>query len=498
MQRERLGPAVSVAGHVVVFAVLLAPWWLHAGDSISSFNGPRDNRLIPWVLAWVAHALSTSGANVFDAPIYFPSPRMLTGSEHFFALQAAFAPLYWLTGNAVLAANVVVLLSYPGAAIAMDRLLCACGLAPGAAWFGGFAFALGPLRVPGSVQPLQFMNLFLPLVGLASMRLRQAFGWRPLAGFGVVFAVGVFSSYYLAANLFVLAAVYGLLETFRPAPRRLRFATAWVATVAVTLVALAIVSRPYFERRDELGRAESARVVPPPVPPPAAPPSSTSGHNTVAWEYFGRLAVMWAGVVPTCLAGGGLPGIVARSPEIRRVARIGLGFAVLGVALALRAYEPVLPAPIRDALGFLRFPRRFLLLYGFGVSLLAATALATVRRADRRTYHILVALAVAATCWLQGSSLVSLPLDHVAGVSSDAATYRAVRDIAAREGRGSLLELPLADARGQDLQTDAMIGGTLHWLPLIDTRATSLRIAISCASASHGFPRRMRSTRSST
>ena len=70
-------------------------------------------------------------------------------------------------------ANAVALASYPLAALAMDRLLLALGCGGLVAWTGGLLFALGPLRVPGNLQVLQYPNVYLPLLALALMRLRR-------------------------------------------------------------------------------------------------------------------------------------------------------------------------------------------------------------------------------------------------------------------------------------------------------------------------------------
>ena len=83
---------------------------------------------------------------VVDAPINYPAPAQLTGSEHFAGLQVVFLPVWLLTRNPVLAINAVLFLAYPLAALAMNRLLAALGASRGVAWVAGLAYALGALH----------------------------------------------------------------------------------------------------------------------------------------------------------------------------------------------------------------------------------------------------------------------------------------------------------------------------------------------------------------
>src|SRR5437899_7164887 len=198
-ERRFTPPAWLVAtGYTGLFAALAFGWLRHAHDSVPPEFWMGDSFLIVRVLAWIGHALITCPTYIFDAPLDFPAPKQLTGSEHFGSSQLVFAPLFWATGNAVLATNAVALASYPVAALAMERLLGALGCATGGALVGGLLFALGPLRVPGRLHMIQYLNLWLPITALGVLRLRQ----RPTTGRAVVLStlltLGFLSSYYMA------------------------------------------------------------------------------------------------------------------------------------------------------------------------------------------------------------------------------------------------------------------------------------------------------------
>ncbi len=110
---------VSFAAYAIVHAVFATPWLCNATRAIPGtwWSSPTDERLVAWILAWVAHALATDPWHLFDANINYPAPGQLAGIEHFLSTQVVFGPVFWLTGNAILGANVAVLLSYPRAAL---------------------------------------------------------------------------------------------------------------------------------------------------------------------------------------------------------------------------------------------------------------------------------------------------------------------------------------------------------------------------------------------
>ena len=245
--------------YVAVLAPFAADWIRAASRAVPSAYSsfPADERLIVWALAWVAHALRTAPLHVFDANIFYPAPRQLAGSEHFATSQVIFAPLYWITGNPVLSATVTAMLSYPLAAVAMNRLLDALGCGTAAAWAGGIVLALGPLTVPGNLHVLQYAGFYPPLVALALTRLRERPGPDRAALFGVALIAAFFSSYYMAVLAMVLVGVWGAAELVRPGPGRGAFVRSTLVVVLLASALLAAASLPYLTRaphgRPDLG-----------------------------------------------------------------------------------------------------------------------------------------------------------------------------------------------------------------------------------------------------
>jgi hypothetical protein len=130
-------PSTIFASYVLLFVALDFPWVRVIDHAVPREGWMGDAGILVLVLGWVTHALATAPARLYELPINFPSRAQLTGSEHLLSAQLAFAPVYALTGNAVLGANVVALLSYPLAALSMERLLRALGCVAATAWIDG-------------------------------------------------------------------------------------------------------------------------------------------------------------------------------------------------------------------------------------------------------------------------------------------------------------------------------------------------------------------------
>ena len=78
---------------------------LHPGST--SLGSDPDVHTFTWTLAWDAHALVRAPWTIFDANIFFPYDRTLAFSENLIGSAIFAGACVWLTGNAVLAMNVV-------------------------------------------------------------------------------------------------------------------------------------------------------------------------------------------------------------------------------------------------------------------------------------------------------------------------------------------------------------------------------------------------------
>src|SRR5262245_6161462 len=103
-----------------------------------------DGQFSIWNVAWVAHALTTDGGDVYDANIFYPHRNTLAFSEPNLGAGILAIPVWRWTRNPYFAHNSSVflafLLSVTGA-YALARYLTAH---PGAAAFAAVAFAFCP------------------------------------------------------------------------------------------------------------------------------------------------------------------------------------------------------------------------------------------------------------------------------------------------------------------------------------------------------------------
>src|SRR6266404_4215031 len=466
--------ALSFLAYLTIFALALLPWLRVADRAIpgvvEALSWGDDARLLIWVQAWVTHALSTGPQRLFDANINYPAPAQLAGSEHLGSTQVLFAPIYLATGNAVAASNVVLFLSYPLAALAMQRMLVLFGCGGGVASVVGLLFALGPLRVPANVQTLQYPNLYLPLLGAALFRLAQRPTVRWAAVVALVFTLGVFGSYHLAVMLPVTAAtLVAVLATYGVGARRRGFIMLATASLVVPIVLLAVASRPYFHR------------------PEAAAPTLLmfSGPNAAAAHRFvlRKAVIPWIGPAELALASLGVLALIAGDAP-RLVGVLGLTVTLVGWVMMLGPTQHIanhdMPLPFHavEILGgrFFRMPWRFVVVAGFGHALLAAAGLEMLGRlVGRGLRPVLAAVIAAIVLGVRATALLANGVDNVLPASDTREIHQAVGAVAAELGSGPLLELPLRDNRRPDrdptkrnFEPDAMVGSTYHWLPLVN------------------------------
>jgi len=95
--------------YIALTIALAFPLSLHPATRVFADN--PDTHLFLWTLAWDTHAFTSRLDKFFDANIYFPYDNTLAYSENLIGAAFFAAPVVWLTGNVVLAMNLVSLAS---------------------------------------------------------------------------------------------------------------------------------------------------------------------------------------------------------------------------------------------------------------------------------------------------------------------------------------------------------------------------------------------------
>ena len=135
----------AAAGLYVALTFLLAyPLSVTANRALPSDN--PDGHLFMWTIEWDTHAFVHQPLSIFDANIFYPNRHSLAYSENLIGSAVFAAPVLWLTGNPVLAVNVISLLSCVLCGLGAYVLGRRVGLTPAAALLTGIVFAFSPPR----------------------------------------------------------------------------------------------------------------------------------------------------------------------------------------------------------------------------------------------------------------------------------------------------------------------------------------------------------------
>lgn len=130
-----------------------------------------DCQLQAWTLAWDAHALRTDPLHIWDSPIFYPYPDTLAYTDSHVLLSFVAAPLIWLTGSAILAHNVLLLLSFVLTGWAVFHLAYDLTGHRWGAFIAGSAFTFCAYRMSHIVQLHLLQTAWLPWALLFLRRL---------------------------------------------------------------------------------------------------------------------------------------------------------------------------------------------------------------------------------------------------------------------------------------------------------------------------------------
>jgi hypothetical protein len=140
----------AAAVYVALTLVLTYPLSVSPHRNVIA-HGPDDEEVL-WILGWDIHAFTHHPLSIFDANIMHPERKTLAYAENLIGSALIAAPVMWLTGNLVLAANVVALLSCALCGLGAYVLGRRLGLSIPAALLCGVIFAFAPPRFMRTIQ----------------------------------------------------------------------------------------------------------------------------------------------------------------------------------------------------------------------------------------------------------------------------------------------------------------------------------------------------------
>jgi hypothetical protein len=236
---------------LIAAVITIAVTWPIAGRFGSAGRiDTGDGRYSIWNVAWVANALTTNPATLWDANIFFPYNNSLAFSEANVVAGILAAPIWVATKNPYAASNFAILCSFVLAAVAMYALVlhltrsrAAAALAALHYAFSAYAFA--------HIPHIQLLMTFGP--PLAMLRLHkfvEAPTIRTSVWLGVAVALQALACGYYGMYGGIAVALgviwFGVWEGHWRAPRY------WMLAAAAGAIAFAVVAPfliPYFDIR---------------------------------------------------------------------------------------------------------------------------------------------------------------------------------------------------------------------------------------------------------
>jgi hypothetical protein len=352
---------MTLRGHAVVlglFGGLVALYtWPLAADPAHLLPNNHDPRLYAWVMPTIFRNLFTQPAVLFHGNAFYPMGNSLTFAESLLTPSLIGGPLYFLSGNPILAYNLTLLLVWALSGWAMYAVTFWVTEDHVAAFVAAAIFALCHVRTDYYVE-FQIETMFgIPLAIYALVRFFEERRLRHLAAFLAVFWVQAVAVQYYAVIL-GLGVAFVALECL---------ALCWngwtrrtLGAVAIGVVALGVgfipTGRAYFLTRRELGferslqdaAARGADVL------TYLTPRSNWLYGAVPFEFPVPETTLFLGFVALLLVGLGLLWARDRPEPSSMVDRLLAGgmwacLAFSGLALAARGRASV-ELPPRPAL----------------------------------------------------------------------------------------------------------------------------------------------------
>ena len=253
------GTLLVFLGFGALTVLVTYPFVLEMGWALPSDLG--DPLLNAWILAWDADRIRHGFQGLWDAPNFYPYLGTLTYSEHFLGVTPFSTPVQWLSGNPVLAYNVVFLFSYVLAGAGMYWLAASITGSRLAGLVAGVAFAFLPYRV-AAVPHLHVLTFgWMPIGLLALHRYFDSGSRLALFSFVVVFLFQGLSSFHFLYFFTLPASVVVIAGLIRSTRHRVRQVLELVVASALILVVLAPVALAYYQTHREQGLVRSRSAI---------------------------------------------------------------------------------------------------------------------------------------------------------------------------------------------------------------------------------------------
>lgn len=181
-----------------------------------------DSVLNMWILGWDCEQIRrilggdvSRIASFFDANIFYPAPLTLAYSDHLIAQALQICPVYAVSGNPILAYNVLFLSTFVLSGLGMFLLVRELTGNATAAFVAGLMFAFAPYRVPQSSHVQVLSSQWMPFAVFGLTRYFNTRRLLPLGGAAVALVLLNLSTGYYLLYFAPFAAAFALWEVWR-------------------------------------------------------------------------------------------------------------------------------------------------------------------------------------------------------------------------------------------------------------------------------------------
>jgi len=452
--------AVVLAG-VALTSILTYPLAFQI-DRVGRIN-TDDGRWSVWVVSWVAHALTSDPAGVYQANIFYPQRNALAFSEANLVAGAIGAPVWAATGNPYTTHNAAALAAFVLAFAGAYYLVRYLTRSRDGAFVAAVLYAFCPFTFARTAHIQLLFTGGIPFCLLAFHRLAD----RPTASRALVLGLllwlqalacayyGIFAGLMVGLGTLVVAGTRGLW----------RQRDYWIGIGLAAFVAVALTVPfflPYLSVQRDAGFArtlDDARMY-----------SADIGAWLASSAWAHRWWLPWIGsfnevLFPGILALGlGTAGIViaARQPALREIAFFYGVTALLAFWLSFGPDAGLYTAFFHaiPVFSFLRAPGRIGIVVVLCLAVFAAIALERLLAGRARR-----AVWAAAVTLLAAAELMEAPLAALRQVEPFPTAYRTL----AIQPSGAVVEFPYFYERS-DFPRHAiyMLNSTTHWMPLVN------------------------------
>jgi len=182
------------------------PLLLHLDDHLPSDLG--DPLYNVWAMAWNTHKLTSGLKGFWDANIFYPHHGTLLYADYLFALSLLGAPVVALSGNPILAYNILFIFSFFLSALGMYYLVHHLTGSRAAAVISGLIFAFFPYRF-AHISHLELLySAWMPFCFLWLHKFFENRSYRNLFGLGAFLLLQALSCAYYGLYLIFFASIF--------------------------------------------------------------------------------------------------------------------------------------------------------------------------------------------------------------------------------------------------------------------------------------------------